>query len=96
MKMNESNENYSQDSNNDNNLNNSNETIINTDIPLHINKKIERLRIKLINKINKISEIFNNQINIINTELQKLSYKYNELNGLFLLLKKKRLIVKMI
>jgi hypothetical protein len=46
MKMNESNENYLQDSNNENNLNNSNENIINTDIPLHINKKIERLRIK--------------------------------------------------
>ena len=37
--MNESNENYSQISNKENNLNNSNETIINTDIPKHINKK---------------------------------------------------------
>ena len=40
MKFNESDEKYSQDSNIENNLNNSNETIINNDIPLNINKKI--------------------------------------------------------
>jgi hypothetical protein len=50
----------------------------------------------LLNRINKISEVFNNQINSINTEIQKFSNKYNELNGLFLLLKKISLIVIMI
>jgi len=79
MRMHESDENYSQDSNNENNLNNSNETIINTDIAIHINKKIERLRFKLIKKINNISEVFNKQINSINAELQKLT-KINIIN----------------